>query len=176
MLRQDGAVGSKVTVLVRQGVRLRHLLDALDRRVDETGSLNCKLVLVIGSPSTTRSSLLAELAERRHARVLGVGSALGRSLLLMPASRRHLQTQDLLRELADKAAVDGLVLFDSIELLFDRSLQLNPLDLLKRLAHARTVVAAWPGEFKDNRLSYATMGHPEYQDYGIEGVVLFEMH
>ena len=152
------------------------MLDDLDRRVDETGSLNCKLVLVIGSPSTRKSGLLAELAKRRHAHVLGVGSALGRSLLSVPASRRHLQAQDLLRELADKAAVNGLVLFDSIELLFDRTLRLNPLDLLKRLAHARTVVAAWPGEFKDNRLSYAAMGHPEYQDYGIEGVVLFKMH
>lgn len=133
------------------------MLDTLDRRVDETGSLNCKLVLVIGLPTTSRSGLLAELATRRHAHVLGVGSALGRSLLSVAASRRHLHAQDLLRELADKAAVDGLVLFDSIELLFDRTLRLNPLDLLKRLAHARTVVAAWPGEFKDNRLSYAMM-------------------
>ena len=152
------------------------MLDALDRRVDETGSLNCKLVLVIDSSSTTKSSLLVELAKRRHAHVLSVSSVLGRSLLSVPASRRHLQAQDLLRELTDKAAVDGLVLFDNIELLFDQTLRLNPLDLLKRLAHARTVVAAWPGEFKDNRLSYATMGHPEYQDYGIEGVVLFKMH
>ncbi len=151
------------------------MLDALEQRVAETGSLNCKLVLVIGPSCAAKSGLLAELAKRRHARILGVGSALGRSLLPVPAFRRHLRAQDLLRELADKAAVDGVVLLDSIELLFDQTLRLNPLDLLRRLAHARTVVAAWPGEFKDNRLSYAAMGHPEYQDYGSEGVVLFKM-
>jgi hypothetical protein len=53
----------------------------------------------------------------------------------------------------------------NIELLFDRSLQLDPLDLLKRHAHAKRVVAVWPGELQGDtrtgRLTYADMGHPE---------------
>jgi hypothetical protein len=35
----------------------------------------------------------------------------------------------------------GVVLLDNIELLFDRRLRLDPLDLLKQLARARWVVA-----------------------------------
>jgi hypothetical protein len=96
--------------------------------------------------------------------MLSVGAALGRALLSVPISRRHLQAPDLLKELSDYAAAGGLILLDDIELLFDRTLRLNPLDLLKRQAHARRVVAAWPGELQDNRLSYASMGHPEHQD------------
>ena len=80
------------TILVRQH-EVKTLLEALDRLIDEIGSLNCKLVLVIGSPNSSNSGLLAELAKRRQAQVLGVGSALGRSLLSVPASRRHLQVR-----------------------------------------------------------------------------------
>jgi hypothetical protein len=80
-----------------------------------------------------------------------------------------------MRELADEYASGDLVLLDNIELLFDQSLRLDPLDLLKRHAHARRVVSVWPGELRDGRLSYAEMGHPEYQDYGLEGVVPFEI-
>jgi len=152
------------------------VLEKLDRLVEDMGSLNCKLVLVIGPPNSGKSKLLADLARRRQVTVLSVGSALGRSLLSIPLSHRHLQAQNLLKELEDKSAANGLVLLDNIELLFDRTLQLNPLGLLKRHARARRIAAAWPGELRDNRLFYATMGHPEHQDYGVEDVVPFKMH
>jgi hypothetical protein len=108
--------------------------------------------------------------------VISVGSALGRQLLPVPKSRRHLMVANLFRDLADAHASGGLIIFDHIELLFDHSLQLNPLDLLKRNAHSRRVITAWPGELIDHRLRYATLGHPEYQDYGIEGLVPFKIH
>ena len=150
-------------------------LARLDRLVNEIESLNCKLVLVIGPSSAGKSELLAELAKRHQTSVLNVGAALGRALLSIPESRRHLQAPDLLRELSNNAASSELIVLDDIELLFDRTLQLNPLDLLKRLAHGQRVVAVWPGELQENRLSYAWMGHPEHRDYGAEGVVPFRI-
>ena len=151
------------------------MLKGLDRLVDEVGGLNCKLVLVIGPPNAGKSKLLVDLARHREVAVLNVGSALGRSLLSVSLSRRHLQAPDLLRELEDKYAANGLTVLDNIELLFDRTLQLDPLDLLKRHARARRVVAAWPGDLSDNRICYATIGHPEYRDYGVNSVVLFRI-
>jgi energy-coupling factor transporter ATP-binding protein EcfA2 len=63
------------------------------------------------------------------------------------------------------------------KLLFEASLAINPLDLLKRLAHARRVVAAWPGEHRQGsgapRLTYAETSHPEHRDYSLDGVVPF---
>jgi len=150
-------------------------LARLERLVDEIGGLNCKLVLVIGPSDAGKSELLAELAMRRQTSVLSVGAALGRALLSVPVSRRHLHAPDLIREMSDKSAANGLIRLDGIEMLFDRTLRLNPLDLLKRNAQTRRVVAAWPGEFSDNRLSYASMGHPEHQDYDAERVVAFRM-
>jgi hypothetical protein len=100
---------------------------------------------------------------------------LGNRLSVVPQRQRHLQTTTLLRELADQHANADLLLMDNLELLFDKSLQLDPLDLLKRHAHVKRVVAVWPGDLRDGRLTYAEMGHPEHQDYSLAGVVPFEI-
>lgn len=152
------------------------MLEKLDRLVEDISSLNSKLVLLIGPPRSGKSNLLRQLSERRQTRVLNVGVALGRQLLPVPGTRRHLQAADLQKDLADEFARQGLLLLDNIELLFDRTLQLNPLDLLKRHAHARRVIAVWPGDFREDRLSYAVTGHPEHQDYGVDGLVPFKIH
>jgi ABC-type uncharacterized transport system ATPase component len=151
------------------------MLTRLDRLVDEITALHSKLILLVGRPGCGKSALLAALANRRGMKVMNVGAALGRRLAAMPQRQRALQANVAMRELADEYASGDLILLDNIELLFDRALKLDPLDLLKRHAHARRVVAVWPGELRDGRLSYAEMGHPEYQDYGLEGVVPFEI-
>lgn len=152
------------------------MIEKLDNLVDDITSLNSKLVLLIGPPRSGKTALLAELSERRGAPVLNVGAALGRQLLAVPSTRYHLQAADLMRELTGETVREGLLLLDNIELLFDRTLQLNPLDLLKRHARARRVIAVWPGGVRERRLSYAATGHPEHQDYGIDGLVPFEIH
>ena len=149
------------------------MIDRLERLVEEIAALHSKLVLLIGAPGSGKTALLQVLGKNRGAAPLNIGSALGSRLAAIPQKQRPLQTNTILRELADKHAVGDLLLLDNIELLFDRTLQLDPLDLLKRHAHARRVVAVWPGELRDGRLIYAEMGHPEHQDYGLEGLVPF---
>ena len=149
------------------------MIDRLERFVEEIAALHSKLVLLIGAPGSGKTALLQVLGKNRGATPLNIGSALGSRLAAIPQKQRPLQTNTILRELADQRAVGDLLLLDNIELLFDRTLQLDPLDLLKRHAHARRVVAVWPGELRDGRLIYAEMGHPEHQDYGLEGLVQF---
>lgn len=152
------------------------MIEKLHGVVEDISGINSKLVLLIGPARSGKSNLIGQLAARRQVRVLNLGAALGRELLTVPSTRRHLQAADLLKDLADDFASHGLLLMDNIELLFDRTLQLSPLDLLKRHAHARRVVAVWPGDLREDRLFYATTGHPEHQDYGIDGLVPFKIH
>lgn len=150
------------------------MIEALNRRVEDVATLNSKLILLVGAPRSGKTELLKALAERRQLGVVNVGAVLGQMLLEVPSGRRHAEAGDLFKDVATAHAVDGLILFDNIELMFDRSLKLNPLDLLKRQAHVRRVVAAWPGDLTAGRLTYAAMGHPEYQDYGVDGLVPFK--
>lgn len=151
------------------------MLKQLEQRVNEVGALQSKLVLLVGRPGSGKSALIDALAQQRGAHVMNVGAALGRRLAVMSQRQRALQANVVLRELADEHADGDLLLLDNLELLFDRSLKLDPLDLLKRHAHGRRVVAVWPGELREGRLIYAEMGHPEYQDYGLDGLVPFEI-
>lgn len=152
------------------------MIDQLDRVVDDISTVHSKLVLLIGQPGTGKSKLLWQLAKRKQAPVLNIGTALARELLTVPSARRHLYVAEIFRGLADEVASQGILLVDNIELLFDRTLKLSPLDLLRRHAQARRVIAVWPGELRDNRLVYAETGHPEYRDYAIDGLVPFTMH
>jgi hypothetical protein len=149
------------------------VVERLERLVEEVATLHSKLVLLIGMPRSGKTALLQTLATKTGATPLNIGWALGSRLAAIQQRQRHLQLNTILRDLADRYAVRDLLLLDNIELLFDRTLQLDPLDLLKRHAHARRVVAVWPGELRDGRLTYAEMGHPEHQDYGLEGLVPF---
>ena len=152
------------------------MLEDLDRVVGDISNLNSKLVLLVGPPRSGKSPLLNALAERKDAPVLRLGTDLGRQLISVPRARRPLLASELLGEIANGATVAGILFLDNMELLFDHTLQLDPLNLLKRHAHARRVVAVWPGELHEGRLTYATTGHPEYQDYGVDGLVPFKVH
>jgi hypothetical protein len=152
----------------------------LGRLVDEVGALQSKLILIIGQPNSGKSSLLNSLGKSKGVTPLNVGVALGSRLAGLPQRQRHLQTTTIMRELTDPHAPGDLLLLDNIELLFDRSLQLDPLDLLKRHAHSKRVVAVWPGQLhgdsRKGRLTYADMGHPEHQDYSLAGLVSFQIN
>ena len=152
------------------------MLARLERLATEIGALHSKLILLVDAPHTGKTALLAAFAGRVEARTLNVGSELGRRLAAIPQKQRHLQAGISLSELADEHAKGDLLLMDNIELLFDTTLQLNPLDLLKRHAHSRRVVAAWPGSLRDGRLMYADIGHPEYRDSVADGFVPLEMN
>ena len=155
------------------------MLAALESLVEDVMPLHSKLILLIGGPHSSKTALLHSLAKSKGVTPLNVGAELGGRLAGMPQRQRHLQTTTILRELADQHAPGDLLLLDNIELIFDRSLRLDPLDLLKRHAHAKRVVAVWPGELQGDartgRLTYADMGHPEHQGYSLAGVVPFEI-
>lgn len=151
------------------------MVTRLDHLVDEITSLHSKLILLVGRPGCGKTALLTALASRRSVKVMNIGAELGKGLAVMPQRQRALQANIAMRELADEYASNDLLLLDNIELLFDRAIKLDPLDLLKRHARALRVVAVWPGELREGRLIYAEMGHPEYQDYNLDGPVPFEI-
>ena len=108
------------------------MLARLEQLATEIGALQSKLILIVGTPHTGKTALLEALAKKRGVSVFSVGSELGNRISAVPQRQRHLQTTALLRELADQHATGDLLLLDNLELLFDRTLQLDPLDLLKR--------------------------------------------
>ena len=90
------------------------MLEKLAQLVDEVGALHSKLILLIGQPGSGKTALLAELANQRDMKVMNVGATLGSRLAAIPQRQRALQTNVILRELADEYANGDLLLLDNI--------------------------------------------------------------
>jgi len=151
------------------------LLARLERLIGEIGDLNSQLILLAGSGRSGKTQLLRQLGARLDIEPLNVGLELGRRLAATPNNKRGFSAGELLREIADQERTEDPLLLDNLELLFEPGLQINPLDLVRRLAHSKRVVAVWPGELRGDRLVYADMSHPEHRDYNRDGVVVLEI-
>jgi len=86
---------------------------------------------------------------------------------------RPLEVVTVLEELARDFTTEDILFLDGLEVLFDDSLKIDPLDALKRLSLRRRIFAAWPGESARGRLTYAKVGHPEFRDCAPDGVLLY---
>jgi len=98
---------------------------------------------------------------------LSVGRELGATLLSEPparrpgAARRWLEAR--LREVAP--ANGSPVLCLDIDLLFEPTLRLDPLRLLRDASRATRIVVAWPGSYTDDVLAYAVPEHGHYRTW-----------
>lgn len=153
------------------------MIAKLERLIGEIGDLNSKLILLVGPSRSGKTQLLRQLSAKLNLDPLNVGLELGRRLAATPnnKNKRGFSAGELLREIADKERTEAPLLLDNLELLFEPGLQINPLDLVRRLAHSKRVVAVWPGELRGDRLLYADMSHPEHRDYSRDGVVVLEI-
>lgn len=151
------------------------MLSKLEWYVDQLGELQTKLIVLAGSRGSGKTKLLQELGVKLGIQPLNINLELGRRLSATSHAVRDIYASQLLQEVANMHSKDEVLLLDNIELLFESSLKVNPLDLIKRLAHTKRVVVVWPGEVRRNRLYYAEMTHTEYRDYDADGVVVFEV-
>ena len=118
------------------------MLTKLERYVDQLGELHTKLHRAGSGATWKRENEVAagvgsqagcSAAEHQS----GVGGVACRHAARSPCG---FSAGQLLREIADKQRKDEVLLLDNLELLFERGLEINPLDLIKRLAHAKRVV------------------------------------
>lgn len=148
---------------------------ALQRLLEEVESTNTRLILIVGAGHCGKTRLLHALGEELNIAPLNVGLQLARRLSVMPVAQRALSTSEELRALTEQRAPDAPLLLDNLEVLFEPSLQVSPLDLLRKVAHSRRVIAVWPGDYREDRLTYAEVTHIEHRDDGRNGIVIFEL-
>ncbi len=135
--------------------------------------LQNKLVLIVGSEPAARKKL-DDYADSHSTAVVAVGAQLAAQLQLIPKQRRTFETARIFRDLISAKAKDGVCLCADIEILFDASLAIDPVLLLRQSARRETIVAHWPGTLQNGRLQYAPVGHNEYKNLEPIGVQIVE--
>ena len=142
--------------------RTERLTQVIEEKIAQVEGRRCKLVLVVGPPSTGKTKLLRELTKTNPERYNYINLNLELSALLKEVSEkeRPFRVHEFLRELvSDK---QGVLLVDNTEILFDSELKLDPVKSLEELSRFISVVSVWSGSVKDGFLSYAEPGHREY--------------
>lgn len=139
--------------------KLKHVIE---EKIALVESRRCKLVLLVGPPSTGKTKLLRDLNETNPGRYIYINLNMELSALLKEVTEkeRPYRVQEFLREIVSDQR--DVLLIDNTEIIFDPELKLNPVQSLEELSRFHTVVSVWSGSVKDGFLSYAEPGHREY--------------
>ena len=136
-------------------------------KIKQAPELYHRLVLVVAPSGSGKTSALKEVQQSLGVPIINVNLEISRRMLELTTRQRALQASRLLEDILRQNRSD-VVLLDNIEILFEKSLEQDPLRLLQGLSRNRTIVASWNGEIKDNYVAYAAPDHPEYRRYSCQ--------
>jgi hypothetical protein len=144
------------------------------RAAQQAGTRYQQLVICATIKPAELSILFETVAEETGWSLLNVSLELSQALLELSAQERKQQVVRLFEDLIRTSQAKTLLL-DHIELLFERSLGLNPISVLSSSARHCTLVVNWPGTKTGSTLSYASPNHPENCSYKLAqlGDVIF---
>lgn len=106
---------------------------------------------------------IAELRGDSDWPILDIGQELSKELLFIQPGKRSPHTRDWLNGIANKMESEPIVCAN-ISLLFEPSLDLDPLALFRHLGRNKKLIVMWPGRYHGDVLSYAV---PEHQHYRV---------
>lgn len=149
-------------------------VESVIERIDAAKALYHKLVFVVAESGSGKTSLLREVSQALSAPLINVNLELSRRLLDLTERQRALQIPKLLAEIIEQGRNDVLLL-DNIEILFDASLQQDPLRLLQGLSRNKTLVVAWNGSIESHQMEYAEPGHPEHRRYPVRDFLVVDL-
>lgn len=149
------------------------LVESVVAAVCDAARLYQRLALLVGPAGVGKTAVLQAVSDRTGAALINLNLELSRRLLELSARDRVLQLYATLADVIRESPTD-VVLLDNIEMLFDVTLEQDPLRLLQSLARQKTVVAAWNGCVEGGRLTYAAPEHAEYRSFRASGLLVVD--
>lgn len=120
-----------------------------------------KLVLVV-IPQDSRREIQEDLLNS-SVRTINLSKELSRKLVSQSmkdrVKRLRMEVSDIAKECNES------VWMSNLDVLFEPSLENDPMILLKKVAKSQVLVAIWPGEITETSLVYSKPGKPDYQSY-----------
>ena len=147
------------------------LSEKIIQKINQAAGLYHRLVIVAAPAGAGKTAALRIVQARTAAPLINLNLELSRRMLELTERQRALQLPRLLAEIAGASEAEA-VLLDNIEILFDVSLQQDPLRLFLGLSRSKTVVAAWNGFLDSQHLVYAAPDHPEYRRYPLRDFLI----
>ncbi|WP_045217270.1 BREX-3 system P-loop-containing protein BrxF [Desulfonatronovibrio magnus] len=151
----------------------KSLYDKLISSIEAASSLYFRLIVLAGPSGSGKTRVLQELAKTLDTKVININLEVSSKLLELTQRQRAIKLSETLDQIILRE--NSPVIMDNIEILFDKTLKQNPLRLLQGMSRNKTILTAWNGHASGDKLVYAQPGHPEYQNYSLEGLVWVSM-
>ena len=154
-----------------QVVVTESLVDRVVQGIERTVGAYSRLIVLVAPAGSGKTAVLQDVQRRTGAPLLDVNLEISRRMLELTDRQRELRAPFLLPEVLDEIQAD-VVLLDNIELLFDPSLKIDQMRLLREVSRYKTVVVTWSGSCDDDSVLYAERDHREYGRYSTRGVLV----
>jgi len=112
-------------------------------------------------------------AENHSLPYINVNIELSQLLQDVSINRRTYLVSDAFQHLIDKNP-DDVICLDYYELLFEPSMAIDPLLLIKNNSRNKTLIISWRGQIIGDTLIHAEPGHPEYKKYVMEDAFIIK--
>lgn len=130
----------------------------------QTQSIDC---LVLPHPSIRiLTSALEKIQQQFAFSTLNLGASLSKELIHVRLDQRGSAAQVTLENMI-KASESATVLCFGIDLLFEPSLQIDPLMAFRRASRIKRSIVFWPGSYQGSVLAYAETGHHHFRTWRI---------
>ena len=151
---------------------MTEILDKLDTSLQSIDSQYHRLIILVNCDDSSKQEILGLMKENHEVKPVNLNLELSARLLEYSIKQRPLKVAEILEDLIK--AMPSPISLDKLDILFDPSLQTDPLALLQSLSRSKTIIAFWSGSLKDNKLYYAEPGYPEYRSYSVQDFVAID--
>ena len=130
----------------------------------QTQSYDC---LILTHPSIRVLTSAWEKVQQRFAySTINIGASLSKELIHVGLGKRGSAAQGLLENML-RETESTTVLCVGIDLLFEPSLQIDPLMIFRRASRIKGIIVLWPGSYEESVLAYAETGHQHHRTWRI---------
>lgn len=151
-------------------------LELVQNALDGTATLRTRIVWLVGRPGTGKTKLLQDLARSRpDCEYINVNRALAKMLIDRPSASRPFDAPAALSALLP-ARSSGAWLADNTELALSRELQLAVVERFKAIGQHVSLVVAWCGDYRNNKLIYGTTEHIDYREFPMDSAVVIDLN
>jgi hypothetical protein len=148
---------------------MTEIIDNLRSAIESIDMQYHRLIILVNCEDAGKQDVLSMVNSNPEVKPLNLNLELSSRLLEFSIKQRPLKVAEIMADLIE--VLPSPVVFDKLDILFDPSLQTDPLALLQSLSRSKTIIAFWSGSLKDNKLSYAEPGYPEYRSYPVQDFV-----
>lgn len=145
---------------------MQTIQDELLNRISIAPQQYNRLIILLNPVSQIVDMSKLDIVGKLGLRYINLGLELSQMLLDLTERQRVLKVPQLVDQIIGSIE-DNPAILDHIEILFEPSLQQDPLRLLQGLSRNKTILAIWNGQVNNGYLTYASVDHPEYCKYSI---------